>query len=85
MNFRDIQLGLKAFSLPLALDYGGLWGAVKILTQRGFDLKTRLFRRSQALEMLKAIFHNRALLERVDTESRTEIESTIVSESIEVK
>ncbi|TRY70913.1 hypothetical protein TCAL_07526 [Tigriopus californicus] len=75
-------LPVAFFQLPLQSNWEGSWALVPDIVKHGFDLKTRQFRRTQAIFLLSTLYHNKALVETESKAVRQKIEFDLEQKAI---
>ncbi|XP_076040765.1 MYB binding protein 1a [Oratosquilla oratoria] len=83
-NNKDVIPTILAFTGPLTMHSGSIWTLSSTLLHHAFHPSTRLYRRTQAVEMLKFLYKNHKALSRVDSEAMTKFEAEITTKTIEV-
>lgn len=75
-------LPVAFFQFPMQSNWEGSWTLVPEIAKHGFDLKTRQFRRTQAIFLLSTLYHNKALVETGAKAVRQKIEKDLEQKCI---
>ena len=83
-NRSHCLLPMPFFLLPIQGNWKGAWDLADRLISSGFDAKTRQFRKTQALSLLSALFHNQTQMSNAEPGMRTKVvknlEEKVISE-----
>lgn len=66
-----------AFLGPCSYDYGGLWNIVELVMKFAFDSKIKIYRRTQALQVIQKLYQNKALVAQGNEEYAARIETDL--------
>ncbi|CAL4215936.1 unnamed protein product [Meganyctiphanes norvegica] len=78
---RDLLLSVQAYISPLLSANGGMWSIASLLINHAFNPQTRLFRRTQSLQLLLRLYQNSPALANVKEEEMVSIEQEISEKS----
>ncbi len=78
--FSHCLLPMTFFLLPIKSNWSGSWEAADKIVAKAFDAKTRMFRRTQALSLLKALFTNPNLQQEqlISNDRRRQLAQTLL-------